>query len=320
VAASVIQVPFELVSLPDSAQGKFSDTLEVDSANRVLYMGDNWSGGTDTFDIGESMPRYTKTTKIRGRIYGLALAPEAGKLFAGVSGSVLAAIMVNTEKSAVEQVHTGGSGHVDLLDYDASHGWIFAANRLDGIITWVDVETNRIVGRVDGLGRGLEQPRYHAADGMVYLTDNVENVLYQIDPAKGRLVETFKISVPCFPNGMAMNPNTNMALLASSNHKEPRTVLWDLARQEISGVFEDCGGADGVVYVPGLDRFLVAASDDAAGPVLGVFGGDPVRLLAKVPTAKGASWAGFDADHGKVYVPAVSNGRPSLLTFALPVT
>jgi DNA-binding beta-propeller fold protein YncE len=316
VAASIQQVPFDLVALPESAQSKFSDTLDIDGRHRILYLGDNWSGGVDLFNIASATPEYMRTIKLRGRIYGVVVAGDVEKLFVGMSGSTLAAISINGPKDLVELIHTGGVGHVDLLDYDPAHGRVFAANRLDGFLSCIDATTNQIVGRVDGLGRGLEQPRYSPVDKMVYLTDNVENVLYQIDPEKNALVERFAIAEPCFPNGMAIDPSTNLAVLASSNEKQPRTVVWDLTKQEMVDVIEDCGGADGVVYVPRLDRYLVAAPDSAGGPVVGVFGMNPVRLLAKVPTAKGASWAAFDSHHGTVIVPAVSNGRPALLNIA----
>ena len=310
-------VQFELVPVPDSARGKFSDTLDIDSDHRLLYMGDNWSGGVDVFDISSAVPGFLRTIKLRGRIYGLVVAGNVNKLFAGMSGSTLAAISINSEKNAVTLIHTGGVGHVDLLDYDSEHRRVFSANRVDGFLTSLDAVTTEITGRVDGLGHGLEQPRFNRVDGMVYLTDNVENVLYQIDPDRHRLVETFSLAEPCFPNGMAINPQTNQAVLACSNRETPRTLVWDLTRQEIITVIEDCGGADGVIYEPSIDRFLVASSGSSGGPVIGILGGDPVRLLAKVRTAQDASWVGFDSERRVVYAVAVDNGKPAVLSFHL---
>jgi DNA-binding beta-propeller fold protein YncE len=318
MAVLINEVPIELTVLPDSAQGKFSDTLDIDGERRILYLGDNWTGGLDVFDIAAGTPRYVRTIKLRGRIYGVAVAGDLEKVFAGMSGSTLAAISVGGEKSAVELIDTGGLGHVDLIDYDQANRRVFAANRLDGLMTCIDAVSHKVTGRVTGLGRGLEQPRFNPADGMVYLTDNVENVLFKIDPETSTLKETYPIAAPCFPNGMAINPKTNQAVLACSTHDRPATVVWDLGRQEIVTVVEDCGGADGVVYDPALDRFLVAASGSAGGPVIGVFGGDPVRMQAKIPTAKGSSWVGFDSRTRQVYAPAVEQGRPALLHFKLP--
>jgi hypothetical protein len=320
VSVSIESVPSEIFGVPDSAQGKFSDTLDVDVDARRLYIGDNWTGGIDVFDIASAAPQFLNTIKLRGRIYGVAVAPEVGKVFAGMSGSTLAAVTLGPEKATVELVHTGGSGHVDLIDYDAANRRIFAANRLDGILTTVDAGTNRVTGRLDGLGHGLEQPRFNSKDRMVYLTDNVENVLYKIDPDQGRLVETFKLSEPSYPNGMAISPRVNHAVLACSKGDPACTVVWDIEHARIASVIKDLGGADGVVYEPSIDRFLVAASGAAGGPVIGIVGGDPIRLLAKISSAVGASWVGFDSKTNAVYAPAVDEGRPALLRFTLPNT
>jgi hypothetical protein len=320
VPVSIESVPSEIFGVPDSAQGKFSDTLDIDTEARRLYVGDNWTAGVDVFDISAASPKFLNTIKLRGRIYGVAVAREVGKLFAGMSGSTLAAITLGPDKATVELIHTGGSGHVDLIDYDSANRRVFAANRLDGILTTVDAATNRITGRVDGLGHGLEQPRFNSNDRMVYLTDNVENVVYKIDPDRGRLIETFKLSEPSYPNGMAISVRTNHAVLACSKSEPACTVVLDIEHGRIASVIADLGGADGVVYEPSIDRFLVAASGAAGGPVIGILGGDPIRLLAKVPSAVGASWVGFDSKTNAVYAPAVNDGKPALLRFNLPDT
>jgi DNA-binding beta-propeller fold protein YncE len=317
VGPSTTATPLTLTALPGSAQAKFSDTLAIDNERHLLYLGDNWSGGVDLFDIATSEPAFLKTIKLRGRIYGTAVAINANKVFAGMSGSTLAVIDVASD-NAVALVHTGGVGHVDLLDYDPTHRRLYAANRLDRLLTWIDADSNEIVGRVDGLGSGLEQPRYNPADGLVYLTDNKDNVLFQIDPESARLVETFPIQDDCFPNGMAINVKNNQALLVSSFTARPHTVIWDLNTQKIASITDESGCGDGAVYVPSVDRFFQAASEFGSGPVIGVFGGDPVRFLTNVPAIPGASWVDYDTANELVYAPGVVDGKPGLLSFKLP--
>lgn len=309
--------PLMLTAVPEAAQAKFSDTLAIDNERHVLYLGDNWSGGVDVFDITTSEPAFLKSVKLRGRIYGITVAANANKVFAGMSGSTLAVIDIAAGHS-VALVNTGGEGHVDLLDYDPTHRRLYAANRLDRLLTWIDADSNEIIGRIEGLGSGLEQPRYNEVDGLVYLTDNKDNVLFQIDPESARLVETFAIDDDCFPNGMAINVKTNQALLVSSYAPRPHTVIWDLNTQRIASITEESGCGDGAVYIPSLDRFFQAASDFGEGPVIGIFGGDPVHFLTNIPTTPGASWVDYDAANDLVYAPSVVNGRPGLLSFKVP--
>jgi DNA-binding beta-propeller fold protein YncE len=317
VAPSSNPTPLTLTALPGAAQAKFSDTLAIDNERHVLYLGDNWSGGVDLFDITTSTPAFLKTVKLRGRIYGIAVANNANKVFAGMSGSTLAVIDIASDHS-VALVHTGGAGHVDLLDYDSTHRRLFAANRLDRLLTWIDADSNEIIGRVEGLGSGLEQPRYNPADGLVYLTDNKDNVLFQIDPESARLVETFAIQDECFPNGMAINAKNNQALLVSSYTARPHTVIWDLNTQKIASITEESGCGDGAVYVPSLDLIFQAASEFGDGPVIGVFGGDPVRFLTNVAATPGASWVDYDTANELVYAPSIVDGKPGLLSFKVP--
>jgi DNA-binding beta-propeller fold protein YncE len=312
----------KLTSLPDAAQAKFCDTLDIDQEQHLLYAGDNWAGGLDVFDISSPVPKYIRTISLRGRLYGVAVAANVGKAFVGMSGSTLAVIDINpasaTINTLVAQIHTGGQGHVDLVDYDPVHKRLYAANRVDGFMVSVDANTNEIVGRVTGLGTGLEQPRFNPADGMVYLTDNRANVLYQIDPSTNKLVNTFEIADACYPNGIAINPETNQAVLACSNRERPHTVIWDLNEQRIDSVVEDTGCGDGAMYEPTIDRFFFAAAGYSGGPVMGIFGGKPTRFLTNVPTMKGASWVAYDRKNKLVYAPAVQNGRPALISFHWP--
>ncbi len=314
--------PATLTPLPEGVRAKFCDTLAIDHERQVLYLADNWSGGVDVFDISSPRAKYEATIKLGGRVYGLSVASNVRKLYAGMSGSTLAVVDISAKSLAAQtvasQIITGGRNHVDLLDYEATRERVYAANRMDGLLVTVDAVTDEIVGRTDGLGSGLEQPRFNEADGMIYLTDNRDNVLYQIESESNRLVNRFPIGDPCFPNGLAIDAKANRALLACSNKQRPHTVIWDLERQVVESVIEECGCGDGALYEPSLDRYLFAANGSRMGPVVGIFGGDPVRLLRSVATAKGASWVGYDRKNGVVYTTAIDGGRPALLSFPMP--
>ena len=313
------RVELQRYAVPDTAHTqKFTDTIEIDQEALRLYAVDNWSGGVDVFDISTTEPRYLSTIRARGNLFGLALAPDLRKLFVGLAGSVLAVIDVDpaspTVDTIVARIDTGGRGAVDLLDYAPVHQKIYAANRNDGFMTSVDAVNNAIVKRIDGLGGGLEQPRFNPHDGMVYLAGNTDDVLYQVDPVTDTLVHTYQVDRDCHPNGLAINPETNQALLACAR---PRTVIWDFGTQSVATVIEESGGGDGAIYEATVDRFFFAASGAPGGPAMGIFGGNPVRLLGNVPTARGASWVAYDRRHGLVYAPTFEGGKPGLISFPL---
>lgn len=301
---------------PDAVGAKFTDTLEIDHEAHRLYMGDNWSGGLDIFDLSGAEPRHVETVRIRGQMFGLCVAKSVSKVYVGLSGSRVAVIDIdeNSPKrnTVIETIATGGSGNADLIDFDPVHDKIYIANRNEGFLSAIDAHADKVVAKIDGLGGGLEQPRFNRADGMLYLAGNTDNVLYQIDPERDVLVNTFDIVDACHPNGLAIDPVTNQAFLACSNRERPHGVVWDLTTQSVAAVIEDCGPGDGAAYDASIDRFFFAASGYPSGPVLGVISTKPAELVAKIPTGRGGSWAAYDPSHGVVYTPAVVEGRPAL--------
>jgi DNA-binding beta-propeller fold protein YncE len=318
--SSVTITRFELPSNLVSA--KFSDTIEIDQEAHRLYMGDNWSGGVDVFDISTESPSYLKTIKaktMRPSFYGVCVAKDLNKLFVAHGTGMVSVIDIDpgseTADTVIATVNNGGRVQTDLIDYDPVHKKVYVANRNEGFMTAIDAVKNEIVAKIEGLAGALEQPRFNPADGMVYLVSNSDNVIHQIDPVTDTLVHTYEIGDDCNPNGFAINPATNQALLACNNKKRPHTVIWDLETKKVASVIDDCGCGDGAVYDPVVDRFFFAASGFPSGPVMGVFGGNPVEFIANIPTQAGASWVAFDQANKRVYAPAVQDGKPALISF-----
>ncbi len=309
----------------DLCRSKFTDTLDIDQEGHRLYMGDNWSGGIDVFDLAGVTPAYLHTIRakpMRPPYYGVCVAKDLEKLFVAHGTGMVSVIDIDplsdTTDTVVATMDNGGRVQTDLIDYDPVHKKVYVANRNEGFVTAIDAVENRIVAKIEGLGGALEQPRFNPADGMVYQVSNSDNVIHQIDPVTDHLVATFEIGDDCNPNGMAINPITNQALLACNNKKRAHTVIWDLGTHQVAAVFDDCGCGDGAIYDSDVDRFFFAASGFPSGPVMGVFGGDPVRFQTNIPTQPGASWVAFDRTHRLLYAPAIEDGKPALISFPLP--
>ncbi len=320
---STTTAPLSYTDVPTLSQGaKFCDTLDIDQDAHLLYAGDNWSAGVDIFDISTPKAAYLQTIRVRGNLYGVCVAKEVKKVYAGLVGSMVAVIDIDsgspTYNTVLARLDTGGRGAADLVDFDPVHRKLYVANRNDGLVTVIDGESNAIVKRITGLGPGVEQPRYNPRDGMVYVTGNGDDTLYQIDPATDRLVQTFKIGHDCHPNGMAINPTNNLALLASGNRQQPRSIIWDLTKGAVVAVIDQTGGGDGAIYSAKVDKFFFAAPGFSSGPVIAIFAGKDGRFLTNVPVAAASSWVHLDETNDIVYAPAVREGRPSLVSFPLP--
>ena len=313
--------------LPEQAgRTKFTDTIDIDQEAHRLYMVDNWTFGIDVFDISGPTPSYIKTIRSTAfrppAFFGLCVAKNVNRVFVAHGTSLVSAIDVeptsSTADSVIATMSTGGRKLADLIDYAAPFKKVYVANRDEGFMTAIDATTNEIVKKIEGLAGALEQPRFNSRDEMVYVVSNSDNVIHQIDPRTDRLIATFDIGDECNPNGLAINPATNQALLACDYHERPRTIIWDLTEHRIASVLDECGCGDGAVYDATVDRFFFAASGFPSGPVVGIFGGDPVVHQINVPTQAGASWVAFDQTNRVIYAPAIENGKPALIGFPLP--
>ena len=317
------KLPLRHVGVPATAVGmKFCDTVEIDQNAHRLYAGDNWAGGVDVFDIATPEAKYLKTIKTKGGFYGIAIAPDLRKVFVGLAAGILGVIDVDPSSPTVDtfiaRIDIGATGSADLIEYVPALKKVYAGMHNDRSVGVIDAVTHAVVAKIGGLGGAIEQPRYNEGDGMVYVASRTANALHQIDPKTDTLVRTIDIGDACNPNGVAIDPKTQQALLVCDNKERPHTVIWDLKAQRLAAIIAESGGGDGAVFDPTIGRFFAAHSSFTGGPVIGIFGGEPVRFLTNVPTARGASWVAYDRTNRLLYTPAIEDGRPALISFPLP--
>src|SRR5581483_4124418 len=186
------------------------------------------------------------------------------------------------------------------------------ANSDDGFMTSIDMTNFKIVKRIDGLGDALEQPRYDAADGMVYLTGSGTNTLIQVDPTKDEVVKKIPMPSNCSrPSGLAMNPKTNIGIISC----EPHPIVWDFNKQQMIGSLDQTGKGDQVTYDAKYDIFLLGEAGWTHGPHIGIVGGTPIKFITNVVTTDGNhNNAVVDDTNDVVY----AMGGKAMLSFPLP--
>jgi len=286
-------------SLPPIAGGSFDGVVADQGAHR-LYLADRTKSGVDFVDISSPAPRFMGTVDVAASPNGLAVAPELHRLYAGLAGGTLAVIDTETGSPTYMQVIkqiSVGSADADLLDYSPTLQRVFVATGSDGQIVAVDAIRNETRERFI-LYSPVGQPRFDAADGMLYVTTANNDSLVRINPADGA---RSTISVAgCHPNGLAINPLRQLALTTCRSSVAVvnlRTGAYDVNRV--------VAGGDIVSYESTADRFVVASPHDAKDSVVGVFYGDGTYLgsVASDPAAHGAA---FDVRHGLIYAPGVA--------------
>lgn len=293
------------------------DVIDIDQAAHLLYVADRTDQGVDVFDVSSPRAKYLRTIALPASPNGLAIAPDLGRLFVGVSNGSVIIINVDTSSTAygsvIGEVKTGGHS-VDLLDYGAGRQRVYAANAYDGKLVSIDPVTGAVMATFT-LGKvQLEQPRFDPADGMVYVTSPDADALFRIDPSTGVLRDTFTLG-GCKPLGLAINPTTNKALMACHKY----TLAFDLGSGKAIGTFP-LGNSDIINYDSNVDRFFVASLPHAQTPgSVGIFGGNPISYISSAVTKISGNSAVYDETNKLVYTPEVKANRASLAGFEMPV-
>jgi YVTN family beta-propeller protein len=323
VPANTTDVQIYRLPIP-SITGKTAsiDILEIDQATHRLYVADRTDNGIDLFDVSTACPKYLKTIDMGSGPNGVVVAKTVNKVFAGLNDSSVAIIDIAlgspSADKVVAKVSTGGKKRADELDYDPKDRKIYIANSDDGIVTVIDATTNAIIKKFENMGDALEQPRYDPADGMMYLTSSGQNAIFKFDPSNDVIVKKFDIGTKCDPNGIAINPTTNQAVLGCSSRSANAIVLWDLAVGRVLATFDETGAADAVFYSAKADRFFVAASNFNRGAVMSIFTGNPVTFRTNVPTAVGSHGVAYDETNNLIYTQDQNPNEGAIFTFPPP--
>jgi hypothetical protein len=106
------------------------------------------------------------------------------------------------------------------------------------------------------------------------------------------------VGVTCNPQGLAVNPKTNQALLGCGNRKKPQAVFWDIKAGKVVSTFDRAGAGEMHLYEAKVDRFFYAASNFTSGgtaaPLMAVFSGSPpVQFVGSIWTASGSHSVAF---------------------------
>jgi DNA-binding beta-propeller fold protein YncE len=293
------------------------DVVDIDQAAHLLYVADRTDQGVDVFDISSPRAKYLQTIAMPASPNGLAIAPDLGRLFVGISNGSVVIVNVNTGStgygSVISQVKTGGHS-VDLLDYGAARQRVYAANSGEGKIVSIDSTTGAVMATFTLGAVQLEQPRFDPADGMLYVTSPDADMLYRIDPSTGVLKDKFTLG-GCKPVGLAINPTTNKALMACHKY----TLAFDLGASKMIGTFP-LGNSDIVTYNSKIDRFFVSSLPHAQTPgSVGIFGGNPISYISSAVTNISGNSAVYDETNRVVYTPDVQAKKTSVAGFPIPV-
>ncbi|HLG71361.1 MAG TPA: hypothetical protein VK009_13120 [Chloroflexota bacterium] len=305
--------------------------------NGMYYLADRTNGGLDI--VNNPYNNNTFNTTVGGFVgwtgdndtsgpNGVVTDDQGNVAWVGDGDSTLKVVDLNARKVAAV-VPTGGQKRADELAYDPKDQVILIANDADDppFITFIDSAHNNVLGQIKypDATNGIEQSVYNKGDGFFYIAipqtnQNQGGQIDRIDPKSMKVVATFP-TPNCVPHGLAVNTGKNQLLLGCSGDGiklsgQAMTQIMDAASGNIVKTITQVGGADEVWYLPGQERYFVAASsmtsdgtpDGKPNPVLGVIDAVTNTWIENVKTEAGAHSVAADPLSYQVYVPLRSQG------------
>ena len=282
------------------------DAVVSDNTAHRLYLADGAGLGVDVVDISAATPQYMRMIRLGDYPLGLAVAPDLHRLYAGLSTGAVAVIDTDSTSPTYMQVIASiaaGTTTADLLDYSPTRHQLLVTTSTDGQVVVVNALNNGI-SAVYPIRVPIGQARFNDRDGKVYVTVPSADAIYRVDPATG-LITRKLVAKGCHPNGMAINPGRNLALVTCRGS----VGLFDLQTggNTVTRVVQ---GGDIVSYDSTSDWFAVASPHEATDSAIGVFGGEGT-FIGSVASTPNAHAAAFDNAHGLIYA-AGATGLMSL--------
>src|SRR5579883_207175 len=330
VPADTTQVTLTKVPVPPATGKTFSaDILEVNQATHRLYVTDRTDGGISIFDTSATPAKYLTTVKTKGDPNGVVVAANVNKILFGegnnaqpatAPGQSTIGIMDITDPDSgkiLAELEAGGKKRSDEVDYDPNTSRGMVANSDDAFVTIVDMTNNTIAKKIDLPGGALEQPRYNPTDKFMYLTGSEDNVLYQFDMNQMTMTKKMDIGDQCNPNGIAINPTANIAVLACSNTKNQHLAIWDFKTNKVTATTDKSGAGDGAIFDAKANKFFVAASNFYRGGQMTILNADGT-FDTNVPTAVGSHGVAYDEPTNTVFTQDQLPNQGVLFSFVVP--
>jgi len=325
VAADTAQVTLTKIPIPALAGKKSlsADIMEVDQAAHLLYLTDRATNGVDIFDISSFPGKFVKTIPVPGKgTNGLTIAKNVNKIIVGNNDSTVSIIDIDPKSPKVDTViatvSTGGKKRADETDYDPNTKKAMVANSDDNFVSIIDMTTNKIVAKINTTpAGGIEQPRYNPTDKFMYLTGSENNIMYQFDMIKDTMTKQTDVVDKCNPNGNAINPTLDIALLGCSNKAQQHTAIWDFKTSKVTSTTDKVGAGDAAIYDAKANKFFFAASNYYRGGQMGIFSGNG-KFIANVPTAVGAHAVAYDETNNALFAQDQLPNQGAVFTFKVP--
>jgi YVTN family beta-propeller protein len=229
-------------------------------------------------------------------VHGVVLVPkfDLGYTSNGKSNSVTQFKL--SDLSVVKVLPISGI-NPDAILFDSATSRVFVFNGKSKDASVLDAATGKEIGTVPLGGK----PEFAQADGRGRVFVNLEDksCIVVLDSKGLKVVDTWKLAVEA-PTGLALD--TLRGLLFSAG--EGKLAILDSKTGKSVAVLPTGAGSDAAQLDPVTGRVYVENGDDATLTVVAADSAKVWRVVANIPTHRGAATGALDEKARKLYLPS----------------
>lgn len=269
------------------------DYLAMDSATHRLFL----SRG-DRADVVD-----TTTGKIVGSIpntqgiHGVALAPKLKRGFTSNGRGNSITVFDYDSLAVLREVAIPGQ-NPDAIHYEASTNHLYTFNGRSKDVTVLDASSLEVIGTIVVPGK----PEFVQDDGKGHLFLNIETEpgkLLRIDSKTMKVAATWTLEGCNSPTGLALD-SVHARVFSVCDDKVMTVTNAKTGKQVAKVTIGD--GPDAVVYDAKTGLIFSSNGGDGTLSVVRQVSANTYKVVASVPTQRGARTMAFDASTGKAYL------------------
>ena len=304
--AQTAPAPYRLLTtIPIGGEGGW-DFLTVDPAGERLYVAHNTQ--TEVIDL--------KTKKLIGSIpntpaaHGVAVVPNANRGYVSCGRNNYCVIFDLKTLKNLGTIATGPKP--DAVFYDEFSKRVFAFSNDGGKSSVLDPATSKIVGTAE-LGGDVEVP---ATDGKGHIFVNLEDKseVVEFDARTLAVLHRYPLAPGTEPTGLAFDAKNNRLFSACANEK---LIVTDSKTGQQIAVLPIGQGVDGAAFDAATGN-IVTTNGDGTLTVIHQDTPTKYRVVATIPTAKGARTVAQDPKTHHLYTCTADLGPTPAATAAVP--
>lgn len=271
------------------------DYAYLDSANHRLYV----SHSTQTEVIDTTTDKVVGTIPDTKGVHGIAIATDLGKGFTSDGGDNDVTVFDIKTLKVLGKIKTGQNP--DSIIYEPVTHRVFTFNGRSSDSTAIDAKTNSVITASIPLGG---KPEFSQVDGKGHVFANIEdkNEIIVMDAANALVSKRYSIA-PCDgPSGLAIDPRKTILYSVCGNKL---MVVSDPSTGKVLATPATGPGTDGVAFDDGY-AFSANGGDGTITMV-----DEKFKVVATIPTQRGARTIAADQKAHKLYLPAAEYGPPA---------